>query len=145
MTAAYIKKGRISDILALIQVLGFDTHTHRSESGLQKELQRKPASTDSWTALAGEHPEFFRVRPEGEHVVSLVARHVTEPNEEGKRELPPEIVHKLLETAIDLYDRQVSRSERWKSFMPLWAALIGGIFGTASTLITLWFKGCPKP
>lgn len=151
MAGPYTKTGRISDVLALIQVLALDEHTHRSESGLTSELQGKPASASSWLTLGKEHPEFFRVRTDGEnsradkeHALSLVARHVMPRNEQGRRQLPSEMIHRLLETAIDLHDRQMSVAERWKNFVPLWAALIGGIFGTFSALITLWFKGCPK-
>jgi hypothetical protein len=141
---AYTKPGRLSDVLALIQVLALDEHTHRSQSGVDQELQGPPSSSDSWITLAKEHPEFFRVKMHGEHILALVARHVMPSNPAGMQEMPNELTHRLLQTAIDLHDRQVSAAERWKNFMPLWAALIGGIFGTLSALITLWFKGCPK-
>jgi len=136
----YTKPGRLSDVLALIQVLALDEQTHRSLSGVGKELQGGPSSSDSWMTVAKEHPEFFRLRPEGEHVLSLVARHVTPEDETGARRLPPELIRSLLQVAIDLRDREVSASEWWKSLVPLWAAIIGGVFGTASTLITLWLK-----
>ena len=35
----YAKQNRLSDVMALIQVLGIDEHAHRSESGLVEELQ----------------------------------------------------------------------------------------------------------
>jgi hypothetical protein len=141
---AYTKAGRLSDVLALIQVLAIDEDSHRSEGGVKQELQGNPSSSGSWVTLAKEHPEFFRVKSEGEHVLSLIARHVMPRNPAGIREMPEELTYSLLKTAIDLRDRQVSAAERWKNFVPLWAALIGGIFGTLSVLITLWFKGCPK-
>ena len=35
----YLKPGRLADVLALIQVLAFDPHAHRSEAGvIEKEL-----------------------------------------------------------------------------------------------------------
>jgi hypothetical protein len=141
---AYTKPGRLSDVLALIQVLALDEHSHRSEPGVKQELQGNPSSSNSWITLAKEHPEFFRVKLEGEHVLALVARHVMPRNSAGIQAMPDELTHTLLKTAIDLHDRQVSAAERWKNFVPLWAALIGGIFGTLSVLITLWLKGCPK-
>jgi hypothetical protein len=141
---AYTKPGRLSDVLALIQVLALDEHSHRSEPGVKQELQGNPSSSDSWVTLAKEHPEFFRVKAEGEHVLALIARHVMPKSPAGIREMPDELTYSLLKTAIDLHDRQVSVAEKWKNFVPLWAALIGGIFGTLSVLITLWFKGCPK-
>jgi hypothetical protein len=141
---AYTKLGRLSDVLALIQVLAIDEHAYRSEPGVKQELQGNPSSSDSWVTLAKDHPEFFRVKSAGEHVLALVARHVMPKGPAGEREMPQELTYTLLKTAIDLHDRQVSAAEKWKNFVPLWAALIGGIFGTLSALITLWFKGCPK-
>jgi hypothetical protein len=141
---AYTKPGRLSDVLALIQVLALDEHSHRSEPGVKQELQGNPSSSDSWVTLAKEHCEFFRVKSEGDHVLALVARHVMPRNPAGIQEMPNELTYTLLKTAIDLHDRQVSAAERWKNFVPLWAALIGGVFGTLSVFITLWIKGCPK-
>lgn len=135
----YTKQGRLPDVLALIQVLALDKFTHRSESGLVEELQGTPNSADSWLSLGSEHPEFFRVARNRE--LSLIARHVL-PRDETTRmkELPPELIYPLLQTAIDLHDRQVSDAEWWKSLVPLWAALIGGVFGTISTLVTIWLN-----
>lgn len=136
----YTKRGRLSDVLALIQVLALDKYTHRSESGLVEELQVPPSSSRSWLSIGSEHPEFFRVAKDRE--LSLIARHVVPRDETtGMKELPADLIYPLLQTAIDLHDRQVSDAEWWKSLVPLWAALIGGAFGTISTLITIWFKG----
>ena len=141
---AYTKAGRLSDVIALIQVLALDQATHRSQAGITMELQEVPESADSWMALAQEHREFFRIDTEAEHGLSLVARHVL-PREQGRRPpLSPDFTGTLVQTAITLHDRQVNAADWWKSLVPLWAALIGGVFGTASTLITIWFKGCPK-
>jgi hypothetical protein len=141
----YTKSGRLSDVLALIQVLALDHYTHRGESGLIRELQGKPSSAESWRSLAAEHPEFFRVEKiESDHELSLVARHVVpRGDDDGTKKLPPNFAFQLLQTAIDLHDRQVNSAERWKSLIPLWAALIGGLLVTASTLIALWIKKCP--
>lgn len=134
----YTKTGRLPDVLALIQVLALDPHAHRSLDGLDDELQGGPNSSDSWLTIAKEHPEFFRVRREGEHVLSLVARHVLPKNEMGSREMPPEITRTLLQVALDLHGRQVTAADWWKSLIPLWAALIGGAFGTISVLVAQW-------
>jgi len=66
---------RLQDVLALIQVLGLNEHSHRSDEGLVEELSGAPRSEASWIAAAEDHPEFFRVRAAGEHRVSLVALH----------------------------------------------------------------------
>lgn len=75
---AYLTPGRLVDVFALIQVLSLDEHSHRSENGLLEELQGPPISAESWNSVAKDHPEFFRVRKSGDHVVSLTARHVSE-------------------------------------------------------------------
>jgi len=41
---SYLVPGRLQDVMALIQVLGLDEHAHRSEDGLQSELQGTPSS-----------------------------------------------------------------------------------------------------
>src|SRR6266568_6340760 len=109
----YLVPGRLADVLALIQVLALDEHSHRSEDGLRRELQGIPQSAETWAPVAQSHPEFFRFRPEGEHRISLVARHVLPKNEAGLRALPPEFAGRLLDAAIDLHDRQVKLAERW--------------------------------
>lgn len=134
---AYTKPGRLQDVLALIQVLSLDDSAHRSESGLFRELQVNPSSSNSWVILAGEHPEFFRIAGDDKYQVSLVARHVLPRDEDGIRKLPSDFVHLLLRTAIELHDRQVSASERWKSLVPIWAAVIASV----ATLLSVWLKG----
>lgn len=124
----YTDPGRLVDVLALIQVLGLDEHAHRSESGLRDELQGNPRSATTWTEVAKEHPEFFRVKPTGEHVVSLVARHVTPKNERDVRYLSPDFIGRLLDAAIELHDREVRRAERWAFWIPVLVAIIAGMF-----------------
>ena len=74
----YTKPGRLSDVLALIQVLAFDPDTHRSDLGIINKELGPPSSTRdaSWLTLAKEHRELFRVSEKAEHALSLVARHV---------------------------------------------------------------------
>jgi len=86
--------------------------------------------------VAQSHPEFFRVNKEQNLGISLVARHVIPPKENGTQELPPEFVGRLLSAAIDLHDRQVKLAERWIYLIPLWVAFMGGLFLLAS----LWLK-----
>lgn len=134
---SYTQPGRLQDVLALIQVLGLDERSYRSEDGLRSELQGSPISvaSGSWAGVAKEHPEFFRVRPEGEHRVSLVSRHVTPKNENKVQHLPPEFIGKLLQTALDLHDRQVRRDERWIYLVPVGVALIAGVCSLGAVIL----------
>ena len=124
----YADINRLADVMALIQVLALDKHSHRSEKGLSKELQGLPESANSWTEVAASHPEFFRVQAEKDHSVALIARHATPPNDQGVCELDPEFVGKLLEAAIELHDRQIRQRERWTHLIPIWVAIIAGFF-----------------
>ena len=95
--------------------------------GLQGELQGPPQSASTWTELANEHPEFFRVYKNTDRAVSLVARHVTPKGDDRKKEpLTIEFVQALLETAIQLHDRQVRLAERWSILITIWVAIISG-------------------
>lgn len=123
----YLKEGRLEEVLALLQVLALDVKSHRSESGLKTELSDKPTSSLCWVELAKEHPEFFRVSDGKKNPVSLVTRHVS-PNE-GKTRPPlsPEHTQALLNSAIELHDRELKRRQRWAVLVPIWVAVIGGI------------------
>jgi hypothetical protein len=128
---------RLADVLALIQVLALDPHTHRSEENLKGELQGLPRTGDSWTKIASDHPEFFRVKKESSTApVSLVARHVIPKDPvTDSRPMPPEMTYRLLQSAIDLYDRAASESRRWDQ---LKSVMAGGMIGLIPGLIALW-------
>ena len=132
----YLKDGRLEDILALLQVLALDKDSHRSEAGLATELSEKPQSAGSWIALAQEHQEFFRVVESKKFPVSLVLRHVSDPEQNKRPPLSPEQTQSLLNTAIELHDRQLKRSQRWTVLIPIWLAVIGAL----ATLAKLWFS-----
>jgi hypothetical protein len=137
----YTKPGRLADVLALIQVLAFDPHAHRSEPGIIERELGHPSSTGGRIVLAKEHPEIFRVSEEGVHPLLLVARHVQPRNQDGKRgPLSREFTNVLIKTAIDLHDRQVDAASWWKHMMPLWTALIAAFVVIASSLLTLRFS-----
>jgi alpha-ketoglutarate-dependent taurine dioxygenase len=137
----YLHKDRLADVLALVQVLALDEDTHRSEEGLRTELQAAPRSAETWTKLAADHPEFFRVMPGGDHRVSLLSRHVTRRVEGKHPELEGDHVHGLLRAAIEMHDRQVRRSERWTYLIPIWAALVVAV----SSIVIALIKGAMRP
>jgi alpha-ketoglutarate-dependent taurine dioxygenase len=136
----YLREHRLADVLALVQVLSLDEDAHRSETGLRTELQTAPRSAATWTDLATEHPEFFRVTPEGEHRVSLLARHVTKRVNDKHPVLEGGHVDSLLRAAIEMHDRQVRRSERWTYLVPIWVALVAGMFSVVAVLIKAGLK-----
>ena len=134
---AYLKKGRLEDVLALIQVLALHENARRAEAGLKLELQGDPLSANQWTQVAEEHPEFFRVSSKDKYPVSLVSRYVSDANVQ-KDPLSTEFTQSLFTTAIEIHDRQLKRAERWTYLIPVWVALITGLFFLGGTLISHW-------
>lgn len=68
-------------------------------------------SSPKWYTLAAEHPEFFRIDQTSEHGLSLAARHVLPKENERRPQLTPEFTATLLQTAINLHDRQIKAKE----------------------------------
>lgn len=127
----YRKKNRLDEVIALIQVLAFDPDPHRSEDGLQQELQSKPISAENWTTICKEHPEFFRVKDDEKHPISLITRHVLP---RGTRDIDDDLVKKLIEIAVNLHDKQHDRANKHWLLVPIYVALI-----VAATSIFLAF------
>jgi hypothetical protein len=130
----YLKDHRLEDVLALVQVLALHENSHRSEKGLQSELPSRPNSASSWMELAKEHHEFFRVVEGKKFPISLVTRHVSEESGNKRPALSPENTQTLLNTAIELHDRQIRRSQRWTVLIPIWVAVIGAIVAVIKIL-----------
>jgi hypothetical protein len=132
LSKRYSIPNRLADVLALIQVLALDTYTHRSEKGIQKELQGCPRSANTWGTLALEHPEFFRVAKDQELSISLVARHVS--GEASMQQLDVSFIGKLLGAAIELHDREENRRVGWRSIlMPLVGVVLGGVLAIGTS------------
>lgn len=82
---------------------------------------------------------FFRVRSEGEdeeeegkvNRVSLISRYVLPHTIESKKKIRPILdsntVNKLMDVAIEINDRQLSRSERWKIAIPMVIAIVSAV------------------
>ncbi|MES0492054.1 MAG: hypothetical protein ABUK01_18850 [Leptospirales bacterium] len=141
MKHPYAKNSRLADVMALIQVLALDKHAHRSESGLNDELQGLPKSADLWSIVAKQHPEFFRVKESGNHRVSLVARHVQPRNEaDNRKPLSADFVGKLLQAAIELHDREMERKNHWRAYIPIIVAVTAGVFTFLGIFLKTWLS-----
>lgn len=137
MKRLYLKDGRLADLFALIQVLALDEHAYRSEEGLFAELQGVPRSHSSWTEVAMEHPEFFRVNPTSDHGLSLVARHVSQRTAtNGRPVLSAEHVQALLNLILEIHDREAAQASSWRSWLPFWGALVGSLLSLLGTYAT---------
>ncbi len=135
MAKKYSIEGRLEDVLALIQVLALHEYSHRSSIGLKKEIKKDPISAKDWLDVANEHQEFFRVVEEKTNSISLVARHHAKDENNDRQPLSSEQTQTLLNTAIELHDRQLRRESRWAVLIPIWVAVIGGIFTILKLLI----------
>jgi len=129
----YLKNNRLSDVLAMIQVLALDAKTHRSEEGITLELQGEPKSSSAWIKIGEEHPEFFRVNKQQDNQLSLVSRHVNYYSKKASPPLSPDVIKMLVQTAIELHDRQRERAGWWKTWLPLVIAL-------GTVIITSWVQ-----
>ena len=143
---SYSDPNRLADVMALIQVLAQAEYARRSEKGLTAQLQGTPKSATTWTSLAEGHREFFRVRlPDAEKPeasLALISRHVLPKDAQGVRKpLTPEVTAKLLEIAISLHDREVTRKQRFitmlTTFIPIGVAIIAGLFAIAVALLQI--------
>ena len=75
-------------------------------------------------------PEYFSGNPQEKYGVSLIARHVGPEMADGELELlTADFVGNLLGSAVEIYDQQMRRSERWTYLVPVWVALVAGVFG----------------
>jgi hypothetical protein len=57
--------------------------------------------------------------------------------------LSPESVAKLLEIAVSLHDREITRKQRLAYLVPIAAVIIAGLFSILGLLIPLYFKMPP--
>jgi hypothetical protein len=138
----YLQSGRLGDVLALIQLLAFDKHGYRTETGITRKLGRSPLSAESWLQIAKAHPEFFRVRskesdPDRTERAALIIRYIVGKveDEDGDKSRPPlstELGANLFRIAIDLHDKQVARSKEWQPYI---IAILGAVVAIAVALL----------
>ena len=147
-TSLYLKPGRLSDILALVQVLAYGELAKQTHAGLMSHLRRIPLTADTWTDIGRQHPELFRVLEAEDHAskqetVALISRLFqpalhAEASDVPPKSMPltPDVTSKLIEFAIELYDREVQRRDRWKSVMvPMIVAIVAAGASVTSAVI----------
>ena len=133
----YLDEGRLEDVIALIQVLGLDTSISRGENAVQKLLRGPPHSARSWTELAKQHAEFFRVYDGTRGAsISLIARYLTGNGEDGPV-LTSEYITGLIDAAVHIHRGQIQRRQVLKF---AWAAIafaaLPSLISGVVTLIT---------
>ena len=121
----YLKKDRLPEVIALLQVLALAKFVYRSEDALTDAIGR-PISGDRWPTVAGEHPELFRVRSGAKYGVSLVARHASGGSGTDDASPDQELLGKLVSTAIQLHQAQLRAAQLWHVVVPIIIALVSG-------------------
>src|SRR5260221_7386659 len=105
----YLQDGRLTDVLALMQLLALYHFSSRSENALVQTLGL-PGSAVSWTEVATKHPEFFRVKEPSDYPVCLLARHAIIRDHGNSPGLPEGFLDTIMTAATGLHDRQSQRS-----------------------------------
>ncbi len=138
----YLSEGRLQEVLALIQILGFGAKRSLTPQRICIILQyvtinQAPSAERMahWVRVSGAHPEFFRVSGTTPSI-SLCARFAAGRDRET-RTLTPEVVERLMQTAIDLHDREAKRRDRIAMYFPLMIAIIGALGSLATAIIGL--------
>jgi hypothetical protein len=96
-TKAYLRSGRLADILSLIQVLAYGEFAKRTHAGLNTQLRRGPLTANTWTEIGQQHPELFRVLEAEKHhskqeTVALISRLVQPGNPAESENEPPKSI-----------------------------------------------------
>jgi hypothetical protein len=141
--SGYTTIGRLQEVLALIQLSGYGTepgYTPRMICDTLKDVDGDGKPTEErmrhWEQVARARPEFFRVSGKSA-VITLFARFVS-GSDAASRNLATDVVRLLMETAVDIHDREARRGERWTLYVPLLIAVIGVLGSVATAVISLW-------
>lgn len=105
----YQRQNRLEDVLVLIQALGKTTNSTGQVSNSRlsgDDFRLRSQSASSWTEVAKEHPEFFRIAGEAEDAIMLVCQYVS------KARPSDELLGKLMDLAVTTHDREAERTQR---------------------------------
>lgn len=135
---SYLKEDRLTDVIRLIAVLGKQRkYTYRTDNGITTELNGIPKSANTWIEIVEEHPEFFKFNKDKTAIVLLLRFLNNEDGSEDTYEaLTIDQTQKLIDQAITLHDKQISRYQRNNFKIPLWAAIITALVTVAVSYIT---------
>lgn len=138
MKKNYLKDNRIEEILGLIQTLFLSENAVRNEDFLIKVLQGNPKSANSWTEIIIEHPEFFRFNSDVnvKNPISLIVRNSHHHNSKIREPLSNDVMFKLFDTAMLIFEKQKKENEKWKFWIPIIVIVITGILNLFATLLS---------
>ena len=140
---------RLPDVIAALQIMGSYCWASRKVENWAEKLG-SPSSSDNWSDVFRQHPEFFRLNENG--WASLRWRHGYDRNYDAKKErevndvelselsdpekeeltrrpLSAEQIEALINTAIKLHNRAIAHAQENRWLMPLLFGLLGIILG----------------
>jgi hypothetical protein len=130
---AYLRPGRLEDVLFLIQYLGLGKSYSLEDDTKPDGVAPRSASDGRWVSIARDHPEFFRVTDKDS--VTLAMRYYQRDGTGSPAPLTIDGVQQLVENAIALQERQAKRSEVWKVWGTFIAALVAALVGIVQLIL----------
>ena len=127
MGNAYLRAGRLEDVLFLIQYLGLGKNYSLERDSRPDGVAPRSSSNGLWVTVARDHPEFFRVTDKDATVLAM--RYYLRDASGNPPPLSVEVVQQLVENAVALQDRQAKRSEVWKVWGTFIAAVVAALVG----------------
>lgn len=143
---------RLSDVIALLQIMGSYRYATRKIDRWEKTIGREPVSGKNWTQVISEHPEFFRLKDD---LASLVWRRTYDklfapdtrtaytqeeldkidalPEEEQPRltrqTLTAEQTTALIDSAIKIHTAAIAFNQELRWRVPILTGILGALLG----------------
>lgn len=133
MKNAYLYRGRLEDVLFLIQYLGLGNNYSLGQDTKPDGVAPRSPGCPQWVDVARDHPEFFRVTDKGATVLAM--RYYQRDGAGLPPPLSVELVQQLVENAIALQERQEKRSEVLKVWGTFVAALVAAVVGVVRLFV----------
>lgn len=143
---------RLSDVIALLQVMGIYRYANRKIERWERTIGRVPVSANNWAQIMTEHPEFFRLKGD---LASLVWRRSYDkafdpdtgktysaeeletidalPEEKQpnltRQALTPDQITALIDSAIKIHAAAIAYSQELRWRVPILAGILGILLG----------------
>lgn len=136
MEAKYLRKERLGDVITLIQILALNPNfLYRTSEKLTIALGR-PKSEQTWQELAKEHNEFFRLN--GDKNIVLLTRYAISHNQREQAALSIDETKMLIESAIDLYGKELTRESNNLQRKSVNGVLFAGVSSIVISIFSIW-------
>jgi hypothetical protein len=165
---AYLKPGRLADVIAALQLLGAGERPegHSEDIAARLSPNDNQGRIEHWQQVFSEHPEFFLVYTlpgDSKPKVALRLRYTSklfDPETETlykkgeianlsaevkfrltTKPLDGDDIEALMSTAIELYDSAVAERSDRRWWIPILAAVLAFVGAVGGSLLSAFFKG----